>query len=245
MSKTRQVNQTTVLILAAGRGARMRELTQHTPKPLIKLGQHSLIEHHLMRLAALGFKDIVINIAYLAEQISAALGDGSRYGLRIRYSDESSTGALETAGGIANALPLLKSDHFIVINSDIYTDFDYRQLLDVTDHHAHLVLVPNPAHNPLGDFGLTQQGIVVRKKSPEPTYTFSGIARYAKLLFSDVPVKKQPLSPVFDTLIQQGTLHGCLYNGLWQDVGTPERLKEIEQEQPLTTESENNPALDV
>lgn len=238
-------SHTSVLILAAGRGERMRELTQNTPKPLIRLGHQSLIEHHLQRLAALGFKHIVINIAYLADQIPAALGDGSRYGVSIQYSDESASGALETAGGIAKALPLLKSDHFIVINSDIFTDFNYRQLLNMQDEQGQLVLVPNPQHHPQGDFGLNQQGVIVRKKKDEPSYTFSGIARYAKSLFEGLPISKQALAPIFDLLIQQGVLHGHVYRGLWQDIGTPERLREIEQRLAIKAVPENSTAPDA
>lgn len=245
MSSSLQAQHTDVMILAAGRGARMREFTESTPKPLIKLGQRSLIEHHIMRLSELGFERIVINIAYLADQIPAALGDGSHYGVQILYSDESSSGALETAGGIAKALPLLKSENFIVVNSDIFTDFDYRQLLQTHDHPAQLVLVPNPLHNPHGDFSLDGQGVIVPKTADQPSYTFSGIARYAKSLFKDLPVKKQALAPIFNQLIEHNQLNGQVYQGLWQDIGTPERLHEMEQKLRVTAGPEKTPTPDV
>jgi MurNAc alpha-1-phosphate uridylyltransferase len=244
MSSAPMASQTDVLILAAGRGARMRGLTENTPKPLIKLGKKSLIEYHLERLARLGFSRVVINIAYLAEQIPAALGDGSRYGVHIQYSDESSSGALETAGGIAKALPLINSPQFLVVNSDIFTDFDYRQLLKTPDHPAQLVLVPNPPHNAQGDFRLNSQGIVTPKIDADPSYTFSGIARYTKSLFQDLPVKKQALAPIFNKLISQSQLHGQIYQGLWRDIGTPERLHDMEQELAITTWPEKTPTPD-
>jgi len=149
-----RAENTTAVLLAAGHGKRMLPLTEQTPKPLLKIGEHALIEHHLFRLADLGFKNIVINIAYLADQISLALGDGSRYGLHIHYSDESASGALETAGGLKNALPLIKSDPFITVNADIWTDFDFTQLLLKSPESARLVMTENPPQHPDGDFVL-------------------------------------------------------------------------------------------
>lgn len=218
---------TSVVLLAAGRGSRMRSLTETTPKPLLKVGPHTLIEHHLYRLQAQGFKQVVINLAYLGEQIRAHLGDGSRYGLRLSYSDESATGALETAGGLKQALPLIESDPFLVINSDIWTDFSFNSLLDPLEKSGRVVLVDNPEHNPLGDFGFEQNQL--HEKSPTKL-TFSGIALYKKSLFSELGNGKHPLGPVLRSLIHNQNLEGIKYIGDWTDVGTPERLSELNKQ---------------
>ena len=232
MTLTYSPSQTTVMILAAGQGKRMLPLTQKTPKPLLKVGKYALIEHHLRRLKELGFQHIAINIAYLASQIQRLLGDGQKYGLTIEYSDESSTGALETAGGICQALPLIKSDPFMVINADIWTDFDFSKLLKMPlNNSGRLVLVPNPTHNPNGDFTLTdtQQIGLIDASSTDNNATFSGIALYKKILFSELPHDHLALAPVLRKAITENKLQGILYHGDWQDIGTPERLHQINQ----------------
>ena len=217
------------MLLAAGKGERMLPLTESTPKPLLNIGQHSLIEHHILRLAKLGFEDIVINIAYLSEQIKHTLKDGSKYGVKITYSDESKTGALETAGGIKKAQSLIKSDPFIVINSDIYTDFPFDKLAVNFNKQAKLILVTNPEHNPNGDFAVSKKNLVTQKtNSLDPSFTFSGIAIYQKSVFEDIKNEKQALLPVFNSLIEKQQMQGEIYTGGWTDVGTPERLKKLD-----------------
>ncbi len=220
----------TVVLLAAGYGKRMRPLTEHTPKPLLKIGKHSLIEHHLIRLAKQGFKEIVINIAHLAEQFEPALGDGSNYGVNITYSDESKCGALETAGGLANAIPLINSDPFITVNADIWTDFDFRQLLEQPPQYAKLVMVSNPEHNPTGDFAMNPDEKLQEKSDGTSTaLTYSGIAIYQKSVFKELPISKQALAPIFRQLIRKKHLDGLKLTGIWHDVGTPARLEEIQR----------------
>lgn len=216
---------TSVIILSAGHGTRMLPLTQNTPKPLLKVGEYSLIEHHLIRLKQLGFINIVINIAYLGKQIRHTLGDGSKYGLSIQYSDEAKTGALETAGGIKAALPMIKSDPFIVINADIWTNYDFSQLLTSFEKQACLVMVKNPSHNSNGDFAISKQGIL--SSDTQNRYTFSGIGVYRKSMFAQLNGGKQALAPVFRSLIKNGEIQGLVFNGQWQDIGTPERLEKI------------------
>lgn len=227
------VNQTTVVLLAAGRGQRMMPLTENTPKPLLKVGQYSLIEHHLRALANQGFSHVVINLAYLAEQITAALGDGSRFGLSIEYSDESASGALETAGGLRKALDLIKSEYFLVINADTWTDYCFADLLKANPNApsnclGKLVMVPNPEHNPEGDFALHADGQL--GLHGEAKLTFSGIARYQRKMFSELEQGRQALAPLFKTLIQHKQLEGELFCGEWVDIGTPERLSKLNQD---------------
>jgi len=213
------------MILAAGRGERMRPLTDHTPKPLLQAGGKRLIEYHLEALAMAGATRVVINHAWLGEQIPAALGDGSRWGLEIAYSDEGNA-ALETAGGICKALPLLRSDPFIVVNGDIWSDYDFRQLPDTISGLAHLVLTRNPSHHPQGDFALTDGR--VRSDGGEK-FTFSGIGLYRKALFEDcAPDQKAPLAPLLRKAMDEDMASGELWRGQWRDIGTPERLKELD-----------------
>lgn len=233
--------QTTVVLLAAGHGKRMLPLTKYTPKPLLKVGKLTLIEHHLTRLAHFGFRKVVINIAYLSDQITQTLGSGERYGLSITYSDESSCGALETAGGLKQALPLIDSDPFLVINADIWTDFDFRSVLAPVIGQGRLVMVKNPAHNPDGDFCIHRSGQLINKaplapsrqsECPAPNHesrTFSGIAVYRKTIFDDLSPGVQALAPLFRCLISDRQLEGSAYDGEWADVGTPERLEELNQ----------------
>lgn len=213
------------MILAAGRGERMRPLTDHTPKPLLQVAGKALIEYSLEKLAEAGFTDIVINVAYLGSQIMEFCGDGSRWQLNIDYSDEGAQ-ALETAGGIANALPLLGDRPFLVVNADILFDYPLAMLRHKSIDLAHLVLIDNPPHHPDGDFCVAENGLLT-EQGPEKL-TFSGIGVYHPDLFADVAVG-QPLKlrPVLNRVMQHGQVSGEYYNGLWLDIGTPERLQAI------------------
>jgi MurNAc alpha-1-phosphate uridylyltransferase len=214
------------MILAAGRGERLRPLTDTTPKPLLRAGKARLIEYHLHSLAASGIRDIVINIGHLGEQIPALLGDGDRYGLALRYSDET-TGVLETGGGICKALPMLESDPFLVVNGDIWTDYDLRRLPHRIDGLAHLLLVPNPEHNPAGDFGLDKNGQVTDKQAGLPSYTFSGIGLYRHELFAGCRPEPFPLAGLLRRQLASGRVSGQLIDARWMDIGTAERLAEL------------------
>ena len=213
------------MILAAGRGERMRPLTDHTPKPLLKVAGHALIEHTISQLVAAGFSDIVINHAHLGQQIVDYLGDGQRYGASIQYSPEGELG-LETAGGIINALPLLGEDVFLVVNADIATDFPYAQLKNLAPDLAHLVLIDNPAHHLQGDFGLDDLGRVREHLSEQ--FTFSGIGLYHPDLFKGLAVGSRKLGPLLRTAIAVGRVTGQQFSGFWMDIGTPERLQALE-----------------
>lgn len=209
------------MILAAGLGTRMRPLTDKTPKPLLKVGGIPLILWHIERLAHDGFTDIVINIAHLGYLIPEALGDGSEWGVNITYSDEQEEGALESAGGIVKALPLLGDEPFLVINGDIWTDYDFQDHRKLADGIlAHLVLVPNPEHNTEGDFALEDNKVADAKQ-----YTFSGIGYYSPKLFEGVPYGKSALAPLLRAAMKEGKVTGELYEGEWLDIGTPERLE--------------------
>lgn len=213
------------MILAAGRGERMRPLTDHRPKPLLPVAGKALIEHTLARLVSAGFTDIVINHAHLGKMIEDALGNGQRYGARLRYSSEGEQ-ALETAGGIINALPLLGEEPFLVVNGDVATDFPFASLRDVKIDLAHLVLVDNPAHHVKGDFGLDAEGKVLDNGGK--SFTFSGIGVYRPELFDGVPPGVSKLGPLLRQAIAGRRVSGQIYDGFWMDVGTPERLKELE-----------------
>jgi len=220
------------MILAAGRGKRMRPLSDRTPKALLEVGGKALIEHHLARLRAAGVAEVVINVAHLAAAIRARLGDGARYGLHIRYSDETG-GVLETGGGIARALPHLAGgdgDVFVVINADVFTDYAVRRP-DLGGDHAHLVLVDNPPHRPRGDFLLNGQRLSRKHGAP---LTFSGIGYYRRTLFSELPhgdnAKPAPLAPLLEQAIAQNRISGEHHQGLWADIGTPQRLEEIRRQ---------------
>ena len=237
------------MILAAGRGERMRPLTDHTPKPLLMAGGKPLIVWHIERLVRAGITDLVINHAHLGAQIETALGDGSRFGAQIHYSVEAT--ALETAGGIAYALPLLGNEPFAVVNGDIYCDYDFTQLpahaaaLAANSDAAHLVLVNNPPHHPNGDFGLANGRVITSAPSipnPEssilnprssilPLLTFSGIGLYQPALFAGIARgTKAPLAPLLRAQIALGKVSGEHYNGRWVDVGTPQRLEQLDNE---------------
>ena len=229
-NRTYQAADTAVMLLAAGEGRRMLPLTLSTPKPLLKVGEIPLIEHHLLKLSSLGFKNIVINIAYLGALIQEEIGDGSRFNLNIQYSDESQTGALETAGGIVKALPLIGSNPFIVINADIWTNYDFSSLLQILNdqHLGRIVLVNNPSHNESGDFALDgKQHLCLKNETHLSSYTFSGIAIYKKAFFANIEVGKQALAPILRSHISNKAMDNIVYCGEWTDVGTPERLTTI------------------
>ncbi len=208
------------MILAAGLGTRMRPLTNHTPKPLLKIGGKPLIVWHIDRLRDAGFTQIVINVAYLGQQIIDYLGDGSQFGVQIEFSDEQHEGALETAGGIVKALPLL-SDTFLVVNGDVWTDYPFDINYSLEDRFlAKLILVKNPQHNLDGDFYLT---------GTQKRYTFSGIGYYSKDMFKGLEYGKRPLSPLLFSAIEEHRVITELYEGEWYDIGTPERLNILDK----------------
>lgn len=211
------------MILAAGRGERMRPLTDHTPKPLLRVAGQTLIEHHIRALAQAGIRELVINHAHLGEQLEAVLGDGRTLGVRIAWSPEP-PGALETGGGILKALPLLGQEAFVAVNADIWTDFDFATLPAQPAGLAHLVLVANPAHNRAGDFALNGGRIVSDGK---PRYTFSGIGLYRPELFAGCGPGAFPLAPLLRRAMDAGKISGELYAGTWFDIGTPERLAAV------------------
>lgn len=208
------------MILAAGRGERMRPLTDAKPKPLLMVAGKPLIEWQLQKLAAAGFEQVVINQGWLGEQLPLALGDGSRWGLQIAYSDETHIpGALETLGGIVKALPLLSpnGENFAVVNGDIYSDFDYKQLQLAAGQQANLLLVNNPPHNPEGDFDLLGEPL-----------TFSGVAAYSPAMFTGLAAERAPLAPLLRQKIADGVVGAQHHAGQWMDIGTPQRLSELE-----------------
>lgn len=207
------------MILAAGKGERMRPLTLHTPKPLIPVAGVPLIEYHLRALAQAGVTEVVINHAWLGDRIEAHLGDGARFGLQIVYSKESQP--LETGGGIYQALPLLGADPFILVNGDVFTDYDFAVLQKPLQGLAHLVLINNPEHHLEGDFSL-EAGRVLAPTTA--TLTYSGIAVLHPELFAGCQAGAFKLAPLLRQAIAQGQVSGEQFNGCWIDVGTPERL---------------------
>lgn len=212
---------TTALIFAAGRGERLRPLTDTLPKALCRVRGISLIEHHLTALASAGFKRIVINHAHLGGLIRAQLGDGSRWGVQIIYSPEP-PGALETGGGLVNALPHLGHEPFLTVNADIVTDYPFASLQDLPDSPAHLVLVKIPKHHASGDFGLTQES---RLSNINRQYTFSGIARYRPEIFNTHRPGRYSITPFLRQLADEQRATAEIYDGEWCDVGTPEQLR--------------------
>jgi N-acetyl-alpha-D-muramate 1-phosphate uridylyltransferase len=226
------------LIFAAGLGERMRPLTDRTPKPLLEAGGKPLVAWHLEKLAAAGVHYVVINTSHLAEQFPDVLGDGSRWGLRIRYAYEGPT-PLETGGGMRNALSLLGEAPFIAVNGDIHSDLDYACLPAEPQGDAHLVMVDNPAHHPDGDFLLDAHGLL--RAQGAPRLTFSGIGVYRRELLQhwrrvigDTPgVEANPprfkLAPLLRAAMADGRVHGVHHHGAWTDVGTPERLAALDR----------------
>lgn len=218
----------TAMILAAGRGERMRPLTDSLPKPLISVAGKPLIQYHIERLATAGIKNIVINHAWLGDKIEESLGDGSQFHVNIQYSAEGE--ALETAGGIVKALPLLGNEHFLVLNGDVYCDVNlWRFCSEPMKHMARLLLVNNPEHNPDGDFSKSD-GVLSEKKTDLQSFTFSGIAIYHPEFFAGLKAEKAPLAPLIRQHMSTKSIQAQVYSGHWSDVGTPERLKQLEQE---------------
>lgn len=217
------------MILAAGVGERMRPLTDQTPKPLLRVADTPLIEHHIRRLAGAGFTELVINVCYLGEQIIDYCGDGHQWSVSIVYSREEAP--LETAGGIIKALPLLGEAPFLVVNGDIWVDYPFEQLAAYTlrpDESAHLVMVGNPPQHPSGDFHLDDEGWI-RGLAPNAVgCTYAGVGIYTTIFFDAMPPGKMPLRPLLDSAIGQGRLGGQRYSGWWEDVGTPERLRNLD-----------------
>ena len=218
-------------ILSAGRGERMRPLTDHTPKPLIDVRGQTLIERHLSQLRAVGIREFVINLGWLGERIRTALGDGSRLGVSIQYSEEGWP-ALESGGGIFRALPMLGAAPFLVVNGDVHVEFDWRSFIPSFPRKresslidlAHLVLVPNPPHNPKGDFGLVNGRVVT---ACAESFTFSGISVLHPQLFEGQSGGAFPLAPLLRDAALRGQVSGELFSGPWSDVGTPERLEKL------------------
>lgn len=215
-----------VMILAAGRGERLRPLTDTVPKPLIEVQGRALIEHHLYRLAADGFTEVVINVAWLADKIKMRLGDGSRYGVHIRYSEEPQA-ALETGGGILKALPLLGAGPFLVVSADIYTDFPFAGLETALadDDLTHLVMVPNPPQHHAGDFVLDNHGRLHAEGTPRLTY--AGIGVHRPEFFNECSPGRFPMLPWWQRAMRAGRVSGELYAGRWQDIGTPASLRAL------------------
>ncbi|MDB5985091.1 MAG: nucleotidyltransferase family protein [Nevskia sp.] len=216
------------MILAAGRGERMRPLTDSLPKPLIAVAGRPLIEHHIVKLAAAGVHEFVVNLGWLGEHLRDALGDGARFGVQIAYSDEGWP-ALETGGGVFKALPLLGSEPFLLLNGDVYAECDWPALVSrartlAIDDLAHLLLVPNPPHNAKGDFGLAQ----ARVRNQPAAYTFSGISVQRPELLQGCSPGAFPLGPLWREAVAADRVSGEIFQGLWSDVGTPERLRLLE-----------------
>jgi N-acetyl-alpha-D-muramate 1-phosphate uridylyltransferase len=211
------------IILAAGLGERMRPLTLTTPKPLLPVAGKPLIVHHLEKLAAAGIREVAVNVCWLKRSFPEALGDGARFGVAIRYFDEGEA-PLEVAGGIRNALDFFAGEPFAVVNGDVYTDFRLSLAAPAAGVLGHLVLVPNPDHHPRGDFGL--ECGEVRLEGPR-RYTYSGIGTFSPELFSGLPRGRAALRPLLVRALRAGRLSGEVHGGLWSDVGTPERLAEL------------------
>jgi MurNAc alpha-1-phosphate uridylyltransferase len=215
------------MILAAGRGERLRPLTDRLPKPLVPVGGKPLVVWHLERLAAAGFREAVINVSHLADAIVERVGDGAEFGLRVRWSREAAP--LETAGGLAQARSLLGAEPFLLVNADIYVEYDFARLRGhaLGERLAHLVLVPNPPHRAGGDFSLIGEAL---GNAAAPRYTYSGIAVLAPALVAAVaPGEKAPLAPLLRAAAERRQASGELYSGLWRDIGNAERLAELDE----------------
>ncbi len=212
------------MLLAAGRGERMRPITDSVPKPLVPVAGQPLIVWHLAALARAGFREVVVNTSWLAAQLHAALGDGSSWGVSITWSDEGPV-PLETGGGIFRAAPLLGPEPFLVVNADIWTDIDFAALSLEDGAHAHLVLVPNPPHNVRGDFGLDADLVVSRDSD---RFTYSGVGMFRREFFDGASGERFPLLPLLNRAIAARRVRGELHRGAWSDVGTPERLAALD-----------------
>ncbi len=215
------------MILAAGRGERMRPLTDHTPKPLLPIAGKSLIVHHLEALRAAGITELVINTGHLGAQLPAALGDGRNWDVRIVWSSEPPE-ALETGGGVFQALPLLGPEPFLVVNGDVWSDYPFIRLPRSPTGLAHLVLVENPLHHPDGDFAFVDDGML--SESGPQRFTFSGISVLRPELFADCAPGRFPLGPLLRRAMAAGQVSGEHYAGAWRDIGTPQRLAELDRE---------------
>ncbi len=225
------------IILAAGRGERLRPLTDRAPKPLIMLHGQALIELHILRLAQSGINNIVVNLAHLGQLIEQQLGNGEHYGVNIQYSHETH-GALETAGGIIQALPKLGGQTFLAVNADIVCDFNFKQLRRLAVHKkqlASLVMVPNPAQHPDGDFNVEGNFLINSPSKNSNRMTFSGIGLYERSLFDSVKHGKRPLAPMLHTAIEAGKISSLEHHGIWRDIGTLERLESARQDQQIQT----------
>jgi N-acetyl-alpha-D-muramate 1-phosphate uridylyltransferase len=232
----RAVSRMRAMILAAGKGERMRPLTLSRPKPLLDVGGEALIEHHLRALAREGFGDVVVNLSWLGEQIPAALGDGSRHGVHLHYSDEGPE-PLETGGGIFRALDRLspgRVEPFLVLNGDVWMEYPYRRLRErfgralPGDDVAHVVLVPNPAHNPSGDFACRDGRMLEPPDARDaPRWTFSGLGVYSPELFAGCEDGVFKLAPLLRAAARTGRVSAEVFEGEWRDIGTPERLEEL------------------
>ena len=210
------------MILAAGRGERLRPLTESMPKALVEVRGRSLLERHLDAVKAAGVDTVVINLGWLGEQIADRIGSGSRYGLAVVYSPEGDD-ILETGGGIQRALPMLGNDPFLVVNADVFTDMPLPLVLP-DDSDGHLILVPKPAYKDQGDFDLTNGRVA---NAETPSLTFSGIAIYRPEFFAECEPGRFPLAPMLRSAADASRLTGSIYNGVWEDVGTPQRLEEL------------------
>ena len=216
------------MILAAGLGTRMRPLTDHLPKPLLAVGGKPLIVWHLERLKRCGFNEVVINVAWKGARLIEALGNGEQLGLSIQYSDERDEELLETGGGIIKALPLLGDEPFLVVNGDIWCDYDFQSVSPIKQGDlCHLMLVKNPQHNLTGDFQLNSDRIL---SAGEEQLTFSGVGYYRPELFAGLPYGKRALAPILRAAMDKGMVSGEKHSGDWQDIGTPERLAELDKE---------------
>jgi MurNAc alpha-1-phosphate uridylyltransferase len=216
------------MLLAAGRGERLRPITDSLPKPLVEVAGKPLIVYHLEALARAGVSDVVINLSWLGEKIRAALGDGAAYGVRITYSEEGPI-PLETGGGIHRALPLLGPRPFLVVNSDVWTDMDFGRVLTLEeDAHARLLLAPNPPHHPRGDFGLEGDFVVERASD---RFTYTGVGVYRREFFEGCEPGKFPLLPLLQRAIAARRLRGAVYRGEWLDIGSPDRLAWLDTRQ--------------
>jgi len=213
------------MILAAGRGERLKPITDSIPKPLIRIGKRSLIEHHIVKLKAHGFDRLVINISHLGNQIEQTLGDGRKYGIEIIYSREPRE-PLETGGGIRQALQYINTEILLVVNGDIFTDFEFRKIEIDQGTNAHLVMVENPDHNIKGDFRLEKSQVELIESGNAHSFTFAGIGYYRRTLFEVQPLGRYPLLPLLKSEIQKNRVSGEVYRGLWVDVGTKERLQQ-------------------
>ncbi len=217
------------MILAAGLGTRMRPLTDHCPKPLLRAGGRTLIDFHLAKLAGVGITEVVVNCSWLADQLHAYFSSADCHGVRVQLSIEAQP--LETAGGVVQALPYLDSEDdapFLLINGDVWTDYDFSSLKACRPKAAHLVLIENPAHHPNGDFSLNSAGLV-SEVSGEPRYTFSGISVWRPSVFRKLDQGKRALKPLMQAAIAQDALSGELFAGRWWDIGTPQRLSALDE----------------